>query len=321
MTQTIATSLALSLALSLAACGSAEDTAAPDGGPAGDAGPPPRVLSVSPEGGEMGVLPDADITVVFDRAMDTASVEEAWSSELIPAEAVTFAWNRAGDTLTVDPVESLPVAEGEGLDPDVIESIRVVFAIGTEARDAAGQPLAERFESTLYTVRRLTVVIPHDPLLTDSRTGLSAGNDPADLPYIYAGDTGGNVPVKAVATFPLPILWSSATVERATLSADQNAVRGSAYDLGSLDVWQVKFATLADAYSAGPVSVVGTLSTDGSLGSRSISVADAVVRDMVWEERLQFRLQFDTGTDDDDTLDAARFAKSSLALTIIYVVP
>lgn len=323
MTRTITTILAL--ALSLAACGSVEDEAAPDGGLAADGGAPPAILSVEPNDGQRGVMPDAVITVVFDRAMDPDSVREAWSSELIPAEAVSFSWNQAGDTLTVDPNEPLPVAEGEGWNPDVIEPMRIDFAIGTSARDAAGQPLADRFESSLYTVRRLTVVEEHDPWLTDSRTGLSAGKDPADLPFIYAGDTNANVQVKAVATFWIPLLpsrFDGALIERAVLDAEQIATPGSAYNLGELEVWQIKFATLPDAYSAGPLKWMGVLSADDTLGPRSVSVANAVV----WaqsggEEAVQFRLQFENGTDDDDTLDAARFDKASLALTITYVMP
>jgi hypothetical protein len=321
MNQTIATILAL--ALSVAACGSVENEAAPDGDP----GAPPAVLSVEPADGEQGVKPDAVITVVFDRAMDPDSVRAAWSSELMPAEAVTFSWNQAGDRLTVDPIEPLPVAQGAGWDPDVIEAERIDFAIGTSARDAAGQAMADRFDSSLYTVRRLTVVNEHDPLLTDSRTGLSAGDDPADVPFIYAGDTNANVRVKAVASFWIPLLSGTAvldeaTVEQATLTAEQVAAPGSPYDLGELEVWQIEFATLDSAYSAGPIARMGILSTDDGLGPRSTSVGNAVL----WaqsggEPVVQFRLEFTTATDDDDTLDAARFDKSSLTLAITYVTP
>jgi hypothetical protein len=322
MTHTIATILALTL--SLAACGSVEEEAAPDGGPASDGGAPPMVLSIEPTDGHRGVMPDAVITVVFDRAMDPDSVREAWSSELIPAEAATFSWNQASDTLTVDPIEPLPVAEGDGWDPDVIDAIRIDFSIGTSARDSAGQSLAERFESSLYTVRRLNVLAENDPGLTDSRTGLSAGDDPADLSFIYAGDTAANVPVRAVASFWIPFLLSAydATVESATLTAEQTATSGSAYDLGELEVWHVKFATLQDAYSAGPIGRMGVLSTGDSLGQRSAAVANAVAWALYWgEPAVQFRLQFENGTDDDDTLDAARFGKSTLALTITYLMP
>ena len=151
---------ALALLLKLAAaCGSVDAGAGPgdDGADAGpgdhtgdsDSGPDdpgddadpgdpdrPAVLSVTPADGAAGVRANSNLVIVFDRAMDASSVEAAWESELLPADAVSFSWNPAGDTLTVNPDSALPIAEGEGLDPDVIDPISVAYTIGTGAADA-----------------------------------------------------------------------------------------------------------------------------------------------------------------------------------------
>jgi hypothetical protein len=67
----------------------------------------PGVISSNVEDGDVGVLPDTAFTVEFSEPMDRKSVEDAYESESLPAEAVDFSWNDDWTILTITPKEDL----------------------------------------------------------------------------------------------------------------------------------------------------------------------------------------------------------------------
>ena len=313
--------LAALLAGTLAACGSVESDpdVDPDGG--GDDDTAPSILSVSPANQEAAVAPDAVIVIEFSEAMDQASVEAAWISAELGSD-VAFAWDGAGEVLTITPDE-LPVAEADGLDPSAVDPAIVSFGIGAAAIDLAGTPLEGALESSFSTVRRLRATVGHENLLTDSRT--SSNSAPAGAGVMYAGDTNADLQVKAVMTFALPELPAGAALESAALEIEHTGVSGTPYDdFGPLGAVHVTFAALADAYAAAPLASLGEVSTDGADGARSLDVTARVADDLANREvrggRSQYRFEFATGTDDSGTYDSAQFSKESLALRLTLLV-
>jgi hypothetical protein len=336
--------LALVLALLLAAaCGSVdagdpepgEDSpdAAPgdhtgdaDGGPTDDADPGdpdrPAVVSVTPADGAAGVRSGANITVVFDREMDADSVEAAWSSELLPAGAVTFSWNPAGDTLTVNPADPLPLAEGEGLDPDVVDPIAVAYAIGTGATDVEGNALAAALEVDFTTARRMTVELGRNGPLSGSQES-DGGSPPIAGDIFYSGDTGANLGVRMLISFALPDLPDGAELVAATLSAEQVFASTNVFGVlgGGLEAVRVRFAQLTGAYDAGDLGSLGIFSSSAADGTRSLPVTSAVRDDLAdGVTYSQFRFEFPLATDSDGLFDSLQFTRDSFALAMTYLV-
>ena len=314
-------SLAAVLACTLAACGSVSEPEPDLDADGGGAPTAPSVLSVSPDHGQGSVAPDAVIVIEFSEAMDQASVEAAWSSAELGAD-VTFSWDGAGEVLTVTPDE-LPVAEGDGLDPDGVDPAAVSFAIGADATDLAGTPLEEALEVSFSTVRRLHASVTSEGLLTDSRTSSNSAQSGPGV--IYAGDTSADLQVKAVMTFALPELPPGAALEAATLEVEHTAVSGTPYDdLGALAAVHVSFAALADAFAAAPLASLGEASADGADGPRSLDVTARVADDLANREvrggRSQYRLEFATATDESGTFDTAQFSTESLTLRLTLLV-
>lgn len=320
-----------SMTLTLGACGSVQSGSDPEGD--GDDGgdidhradggavdpDAPTVLSVSPADGVGGVAPDAHITVVFSQPMDAGAVVAAWRSEELPAGAVSFSWNEAGDTLTVAPDEPLPVAEGSADDPDSIEPLTIAFTIGGEAVDAAGEPLDEPLEVAFRTMRRLSRTIAYHAPLSDCR--MQSGSAAESATSLYPGDTSGNVQIKLVLSFALPEPPPGGTVESATLSATQaNASPGIYGDFGDLGLVHIRFAQLSSSFSTAALGRETIFSDSGSSGGRSANVTGAVADDVAdGEPYTQFRLAFPLATDGDDEFDVAPFTKSSLNLSISYL--
>ncbi len=281
----------------------------------------PAVVSVTPADGAAGVRAGANIVIVFDRAMDADSVEAAWSSELLPTDEVSFAWNAAGDTLTVNPDSPLPVAEGDGLDPDVVDPIAIAFAIGTGAMDADGHALASAFQAGFTTVRRMTAELPRYAPLTDSRTSSNA-SAPGTSDIEYAGDTNGNLGVRILVSFESPELPAGAEVVSATLSGEQTAASANIFNSlgGGLEAAHVRFAQLTSAYGAGSLGSTGVFTNSTADGTRSLAVTAAVQDDLAdGADYSQFRLELPLATDSDGAYDTVQFDEASFGLEIVYL--
>ncbi len=321
----------ITLTLSLAACGKVgtglDEEAGGDAGSdhRADSGPVdpavPTVLSVSPADGARGVAPDADITVVFSHPMDAASVEAAWSSDDLPADAVAFSWNAAGDTLTVAPEEPLPVAEGSAGDPDAVEPLTIGFAIGTAGLDEDGVALGQPLEIEFRTVRRLSLEVPYHAPLSDCRYKASSAafGDEA----LFAGDDSENQQIKMVVSFALPEPPTGAVLERAVFVSDHRGIFGQdAYQgLGELRLSHVRFTALSGSFIVPALGRANVLSDDPEAGPRSVSVTGAVADDYADDlAYAQFRAEFPTATDGDGEGEIAVFGRADFALALDYLV-
>ena len=280
----------------------------------------PTVLEVTPADGAGGVMPFAEIIVEFSRPMDQASVEAAWSSATLPAAEVTFAWNPAGDVLTVTPDDPLPVAEGSAEDADDIEALAIAFSIAASARDAEGISLAEPLEVEFRTARRLALEVPYHEPLSDCR--YSDGTAKVGDLVLFAGDDFEDQQIKMVVSFALPELPPGAVVASAVFQSAQSGTYGEdPYPgLGELQLAHVRFNTLAASFAASALGPQNLLSDDGQVGPRSVPVTRAVADDYADDRTYsQFRAEFEIGTNGDGDGGVAVFPRADLALSLAYL--
>ncbi len=123
---------------------------------------------------------------------------------------------------------------------------------------------------------------------SDIRVGDDAARDPL-------------IAVRGFIGFDLSTLPSGIHVQSATLVATQCAISGSPFTLGNVVVdhvtYPAPFDTTVFAQSAIAMQV-GTLSTDGSIGARSVSVTSSVANDLATSRgSSQFRLRMSTDND------------------------
>ncbi|MFI5249360.1 MAG: hypothetical protein ACHQTF_05310 [Gemmatimonadales bacterium] len=123
---------------------------------------------------------------------------------------------------------------------------------------------------------------------SDIRVGDDAARDPL-------------IAVRGFIGFDLSTLPSGIHVQSATLVATQCAISGSPFTLGNVVVdhvtYPAPFDTTVFAQSAIAMQV-GTLSTDGSIGARSVSVTSSVANDLAASRgSSQFRLRMSTDND------------------------
>jgi hypothetical protein len=236
---------------------------------------------------------------------------------------VSFLWNDDGNQLTVIPDLPLPLAEGTGLDPDQVARILIDYTIDTGARDLAGNELARAAIVEFATRRRLQIDLAQSAALTRSMSddGVVFAEGAVTL---VCGDNTSNEQVKTFASFTLPELPAGAGIESAVLSGNQNGTTNTPYVLGDLETFHVNAAVIDLNAFDGALAALGTFSDSDAPGARSLDVTTAVADDdanrAVRGGRTQYRLEFPTDTNSNNTTDQARYSKSGFAMSVVYLV-
>lgn len=151
---------------------------------------------------------------------------------------------------------------------------------------------------------------------TKAREGVAGGGGATVGNTLILGDSGTNVSRVALVSFSLANLPAGVTVERATLAVHQLGVTsGSPYpDLGVLVVDSVDLGAGVDATDATSVALIpsiGTLSTTGSVGDRSLDVMAAVLADIAAARtRSELRIRFSIPTDGDSQQDTIQIRET-----------
>ena len=301
----------------LAACGRIE---AP--GPDGNTSIPPRptIMSISPADGATGVRADTPIVVTFDTPMDAASVAAAWSSDDLPA--VAFAWNDAGDAVTI--TAPLEYAEGIGLDPSTVVARTYTFRIAATASDVAGHTLDVGTAVTFATRRRLAVTLDQIDTLTRTMqsNGVLLAIGGLNMPV---GDSAYDLQYKIFTAFSLPVLPAAAELDTATLNVAEVASKGNPLALGAVEVHHLNTATIdIAAFTAAPLDSPGVLPAEATPGPRMLDVTTAVGGDLVNHvargERTMYRFELDTPTNSDGIADTMSFGHTTWRLDLSYLV-
>jgi hypothetical protein len=299
------------------------DVPAPPPGPGPAASPAPNVIDSSPASGAKGVADNGVIRIMFDRAMDEASVAAAYSSADLPTEQVSFAWNASSTELVIKPNAPLAYAQGD----KSIAAKGYAIAISTAAKDKAGTALQQPFALSFSTLRRITEKMPY----TVPMTGRALSNGTFSALVVGVGDSfvnGNEMEGRTLMTFLVSSLPDNLTVEKATLQLDESDYQGTPdATFGQLGVHHVFFASGAEGFAAEPMAGAPTSRVLSLLPNvptaRRADVTAMVKEDLanraVRFNRSQYRLVFASGPNGDNATDMVFFDKQSISLSVVYV--
>lgn len=131
-----------------------------------------------------------------------------------------------------------------------------------------------------------------DPAFASPGTDIVVGDEAARDPLID---------VRGFIGFDISSLPSGIRLQSATLVATQCGISGSPFSLGNVVVDHVSYAVPFDTAvfaETALATTIGTLSTDSSLGTRSVSVTSSVANDILdGRTSSQFRLRMSGNAD------------------------
>jgi hypothetical protein len=131
-----------------------------------------------------------------------------------------------------------------------------------------------------------------DPAFASPGSDIRVGDDAARDPLIG---------VRGFIGFDLSSLPSGIRLQSATLVVTQCAISGSPFTLGNVVADHVTYAVPFDTTVFAQTAIasqIGTLSTDSSLGERSLPVTSSVVNDITaGRDSSQFRFRMSTSND------------------------
>ena len=296
------------------------------GGEGGSDTDPPSIVSVYPADGATGIRSDENIVITFSEPMDHASTEAAFATSSRDLRPATFSWNASSTVLTANPIALLVYAEG----PDATIAARTYTAsLEGTAEDESGNSLADDFEWTFQTLRRITqtITVPWANVLdVNSTEGVRNCNGALDS--VFAGDTSdatGNFILVSVDISGLP---AGATVEGGSLSGDQAGTSGNPYtDLGTFYAYGTRVYPPGTAtWGMGTLEGNLVFSTNAMVERKTVNVSSLLATH--YAERTQrnnlsqYRLQFDPlQSDNDGDGDQAHFVCGAFALSTVYTVP
>jgi len=297
----------------------------PDGGVVGNQPGPPSVLNVSPADGASGVASDAVVTLTFSEAMDTSSVELAFSSFDLPVSAVSFSWTDGDTVLHITPDQ--PLTRATGTSTSTTFATPYAFEIDGSALDQEGSPLPP-FNSAFSVEREITQTLEavRDRSLTgnwrEDNTYGTGECEQQDTAVCVGDSSSGNSAYRGFVTFNLSTL--PAGVTDATAASLRllvtSEVGGPFSTLGNLGAERVSFGSIdLAAFGAAPLGALAPLSDQN--GSLSADVLAAVRADLPGHARSQFRVRFATGSDLDGTADLIASEWTTQTLQITYLIP
>ena len=300
-----------------------DDTSSGGGDSTGSAAAP-TVLEVLPENGATGVLADQALVFRFGTPMDKAATQAAYQSADIPAGAVTFQWNDAGDELTITPNSPLDYAEGDDLDDT--DAHAYTFTLTSAAESEDGLPLAEDLTFTFTTMRRVSLTLERDGDLSGRVRDLAGAS--SGLSTYTVGDNPSNDPSRGFLTFDVSQLPGTLELEEASLHAEFSSVLGNPFGgFGAVLLYLVSFDTFDDPLFDTPT--IG--SHTGLFGTMNDDIVDRDVTAMTdtalgdpdgFGGRVQFSLRWaPTETDGDGQTDAVTVRAYEARLDLRILTP
>jgi hypothetical protein len=284
-------------------------------GPAPDVTPPTLVGS-SPSDLASAVPRDAIIKLTFSEPMNRASVERAFSitnPEGTSLGATT--WNASGTEVEFTLGALLPYGT------------TVVWILSAEATDLAGN--AADITSRSFRIIRLSI---HTITASSSDSSMASAEPIIETTPWLIGDDSANRPYHGFASFSLyPLVTARVTqILSATLTWNYvNPGTGPFSSLGRFVVDPVYYGTFADdaffSPSIGTPLFLGYQDLGVTSGTTNIPVTAMVVD--AWNQRAsrnnraQFRLKFESWTDNDSTPDSLEINPDHLSLKITCEEP
>lgn len=303
-----------------------EDTSGGDtDGSTGEPATVPMIVEMTPADGDIGVHADSPIVVQFSEAMDKAATQAAYQSADLPAAAVTFGWNEAGDALTITPNAPLDYADSD--DPDGNDALTYSFTLTTAAESELGEALPDDATTTFATLRRLSQDFADDPLLSGRVRDL--GGAALIAGSYHLGDTTTGDVGRGFISFDVSTLADGPiTVQSANFHARFSTVNGNPFvDLGAVVYQHVAYDTFNDALFDTP----GIGSASGLFATAQQQEVDRDVADIVetvlndeatYGQRVQLRtLWVFSESDGDSVSDGVTYIATDSALELTYLAP
>ena len=298
---------------------------------------PPRLLTLSPANGALGVANDAHIELNFDRAMDTTATEAAYHSTDLPAAELTFTWNDEHTSLTLTPRTPLHYARTDD-DPNAnARPLLYGYGFDAGARDEHGRAMLA-VELAFSTLRERSFELAADPQRTGNWTDAAAEGvhnclRQAKAPYVptvCVGDDASNARYTGFLSFDLRALPSNiAQFSSATLSATGSSF-GFAGELGESRLEQVAFGELdRNALVSASVTLLGSFysaaaASEGAPFELNADVTRAVADDyaqrVLRADQSQYRLGF-AKVLANRHWDDIELPTASIRLLLVYLVP
>jgi hypothetical protein len=271
---------------------------------------PPTLISSSPSYSAFGIPRDAKVKLTFSEPMNRASVEQAFRFTSPAGTSIgAVTWNSSGTDVEYTPRALFPY------------DTEIVWYLSPEATDLAGNWFNEA-SGTFRTVRLIVAT-----LWRDVESHLASTEPIGTASPWPIGDTSSNRPIHGFASFSLQGLNSATQILSATLQWDYiDPGSGPFTSLGRFVVDPVSYETFSNDVFATP-----SISTPLLLGYHDLEVTSGIanipVTAMVidaWNhrasryERAQFRLKFESWTDDDNSRDSLQLDRNSLFLKVTY---
>lgn len=275
----------------------------------------PILVDFSPAIGAFGVPKNTPFRLTFSEPMNQASVERAFSI-VSPAgiSAGTTTWNASGTEVEFIPATSLPY----GTD--------ITWTLSSEAKDLADNTVGSSMFG--FRVIRMSTV----DLGTDTSSVLASPASAVRTSPWTIGDDSSNRPVHGFASFSLQSLSTqrATQVTSAILSWPYVDPGSGLFNaLGRFAVEPVNYGTFINsAYitpSVGAPLLLNYQDFGVQSGNTQISVttmvADAWVDRASRSDRVQFRLKFETGTNNNNTADSLTLSPDNLSLRVSFEHP
>jgi hypothetical protein len=214
----------------------------------------PRIVSLEPKNGAVGVSADAHIIIEFSEPMNQRATVDAFASQSLVRPELDMTWNDAGTILTIAPRAALDYAHTtlSGAQPLELEAQAYRYTLNRFASDLAGNSIEET-SVKFATLREVTHTLTPVPSLT----GVVSSGAVDSKSYAFLSFDFAQLPVDIHT-----LRWA--------------VVRSGHYVVGEpLPVFDVAFDELSPAaITAGPGTLITTL-TKGMTG-------DQLVPESVW---------------------------------------
>ncbi|MEO8185298.1 MAG: Ig-like domain-containing protein [Deltaproteobacteria bacterium] len=303
--------------------------------PVEGAATPLVLLDSVPPAGAMGIAPDTELQLVFNRSLDPESLVVALRGDGPAPELVGVRWSSDGTRVTFVPAE--PLALATGTDPDQVVPLQYELVVGA-ARDASGASLPET-RISFSTLRRIQVSLP---ALPDANATGNFRSDGAygDLDCAASGDVicigeslvaSGELYVGFVSFALDALLVGEPRLESARLLFTLSELDGDPFaNLGPLQLERVQYSSIGPAaFSTPALATDGLLSTAPVGGAISFDLVEALTQILAGSQELavpsdlaQFRLRFAQSTvAASGRLDLLQLARSDARLDVTYLLP
>ncbi|HKO49389.1 MAG TPA: Ig-like domain-containing protein, partial [Polyangiaceae bacterium] len=273
-----------------------------------------------------GLLASTPIKITFSEAMDTTSVENAFSVSNVASSGLSFGWASASTVLTVTANAGWSYATGTS---SALAALKYTATLTAAAKDAQGTALGAPLSYVFSTRRRITHTIASETVGSYSTYGHAVGDDP----FMCTSATGTTYVSKWTSqasggtyytfiTFDVSALGAAGatnTIESATFRSTQLAPTGAFYTSHQVTAAKLAYRAIDDTVLDALVTTdLGVFCQSANTLQPSANVLSSFKADFdTGNKKHLFRLAPNLGTADSTY---AHFACGGFTLDVTQLV-